>query len=102
MSSSLAFNPVVTTNASGSFNVSSSGFIAGTAYAGVNATGLFAGTYVAAGSAAGPDLLTLKSTGTAPSGTGANVGHLYADYETDDDELFYLSGTGGTATQLTT
>lgn len=33
MSSSLAFNPVVTTNASGSFNVSSSGFIAGTAYA---------------------------------------------------------------------
>lgn len=75
--------------------------IAGTAYAGVNETGLFSGTYVAAATP-GTDQLTLKSTGTAPAGTGANVGHLYADFETDDDELFWLSGAGGTATQLTT
>lgn len=76
--------------------------IAGTAYAGVNVQGLFCGTFVVAGSTAGTDQLTLKSTGTAPTGTGANVGHLYADFENDDDELFWLSGTGGTATQLTT
>jgi hypothetical protein len=76
--------------------------IAGTNYAGVKATGLFVGTYVEAGTAAGTDQVTIKSTGTAPTGTGANVGHLYADFETDDDELFWLSGTVGTATQLTT
>lgn len=76
--------------------------VAGTAEAGVNAQGLFAGTFVVAGTAAGTDQVTLQSTGTAPTGTGANVGHLYADYETDDDELFWLSGTVGTATQLTT
>lgn len=70
--------------------------------ASVQATGLACGTYVAAGTAAGTDQLTLQSTGTAPTGTGANVGHLYADFETDDDELFWLSGTGGTASQLTT
>lgn len=33
MAASLAFDPVVTTTAAGSFNISSSGFIAGTAYA---------------------------------------------------------------------
>jgi len=76
--------------------------IAGSDIAGVKATGLFVGTYVEAGTTAGDNQLTLQSTGTAPTGTGANVGHLYADYETDDDELFWLSGTGGTATQLTT
>lgn len=76
--------------------------IAGTAEAGVNAQGLFAGTFVVASGTAGTDQLTLQSTGTAPVNTGANVGHLYADYETDDDEVFWLSGTGGTATQLTT
>jgi len=76
--------------------------IAGSAIGGVKATGLYVGTYVAAGTTAGDNQLTLQSTGTAPSGTGANVGHIYADYETDDDELFYLSGTGGTASQLTT
>lgn len=75
--------------------------IAGTEYASVRVTGLAAGTYVAAATP-GTDQLTLKATGTAPSGTGANVGHLYADFETDDDELFWLSGTVGTATQLTT
>lgn len=75
--------------------------LAGTEYASVRVTGLAVGTYVAA-MTAGTDQLTLKATGTAPSGTGANVGHLYADFETDDDELFWLSGTGGTATQLTT
>ena len=76
--------------------------IAGTEYASLRVTGLAVGTYVVAGTEAGTDQLTLQSTGTAPSGTGANVGHLYADYESDDDELFWLSGTGGTATQLTT
>ena len=76
--------------------------IAGTEYASLRVTGLAVGTYVVAGTDAGTDQLTLKSTGTAPTGTGANVGHLYADYETDDDELFWLSGTVGTATQLTT
>ena len=75
--------------------------LAGTEYASVRVTGLAAGTYVAAATA-GTDQLTLKSTGTAPASTGADVGHLYADFETDDDELFWLSGTGGTATQLTT
>lgn len=76
--------------------------IAGTAEAGVNAQGLFAGTFVVASGTAGTDQLTLQSTGTAPVNTGANVGHIYCDYETDDDELFFLSGTVGTATQLTT
>jgi hypothetical protein len=76
--------------------------LSGTQYASLQVTGLAVGTYVVAGSAAGTDQLTLKSTGTAPSGTGANVGHLFADFETDDDELFWLSGTNGTATQLTT
>ncbi|MBC8869202.1 MAG: DUF2190 family protein [Planctomycetes bacterium] len=76
--------------------------IAGTEYASLRVTGLAVGTYVVASGTAGTDQLTLKSTGTAPAGTGANVGHLYADYETDDDELFWLSGTVGTATQLTT
>ena len=75
--------------------------IAGTNYAGVKVTGLHSGTYVEAGTA-GTDQVTIKSTGTAPASTGANVGHLYADFETDDDELFWLSGTIGTATQLTT
>lgn len=75
--------------------------LAGTEYASLRATGLAVGTYVEAATA-GTDQVTIKSTGTAPSGTGANVGHLYADYETDDDELFWLSGTVGTATQLTT
>lgn len=75
--------------------------LAGTEYASVRVTGLAVGTYVVAATA-GTDQLTLKSTGTAPASTGANVGHLYADFETDDDELFWLSGTGGTATQLTT
>ena|SRR3990167_5607184 len=75
--------------------------LAGTEYASVRVTGLASGTYVAA-STAGTDQVTIKATGTAPSGTGANVGHLYADFETDDDELFWLSGTVGTATQLTT
>lgn len=60
------------------------------------------GTTVAPGSTVGTDYLTMKATGTAPTGTGANAGHLYADFETDDDELFWLSGTVGTATQLTT
>ena len=76
--------------------------IAGAAIGGVKATGLYVGTYVVAGTTAGDNQLTLQSTGTAPSGTGANVGHLFADYETDDDELFWLSGTGGTSSQLTT
>ena len=75
--------------------------IAGTEYASLRTTGLACGAYVAAATP-GTDQLTLKSTGTAPVGTGANVGHLYADFEDDDDELFWLSGTGGTATQLTT
>ncbi len=75
--------------------------LGGTEYASVRVTGLAVGSYVAAATP-GTDQLTLKSTGTAPSSTGANVGHLYADYETDDDELFWLSGTVGTATQLTT
>lgn len=75
--------------------------IAGTEYASVRVTGLAVGSYVAAGTA-GTDQVTIKSTGTAPASTGANVGHLFADFETDDDELFWLSGTGGTATQLTT
>lgn len=75
--------------------------LAGTEYASVRVTGLAIGTYVVAATA-GTDQLTLKSTGTAPASTGANVGHLYADFETDDDELFWLSGTNGTATQLTT
>jgi hypothetical protein len=69
---------------------------------GVKTTGIYVGTYVAAGTTPGTNQITLQSTGTAPVGTGANVGHLYADYETDDDELFWLSGTVGTATQLTT
>ncbi len=60
------------------------------------------GAQVAPGTTVGDNYLTMKSNGTAPTGTGANVGHLYADFETDDDELFWLSGTGGTATQLTT
>lgn len=77
-------------------------FYATTEIASVQATGLAIGAYVVAGTDAGTDQLTMKSTGTAPTGTGANVGHLYCDYETDDDELFFLSGTGGTATQLTT
>lgn len=75
--------------------------IGGTEYASLRTTGLSIGTYVAPATA-GTDHLTIKSTGTAPAGTGANVGHIYCDYETDDDELFYLSGNGGTATQLTT
>ena len=75
--------------------------IAGTEYASLRVTGLAVGTYVVAATA-GTDQLTIKSTGTAPSGTGANVGHLYADFETDDDELFWLSGAVGTSTQLTT
>jgi hypothetical protein len=75
--------------------------IAGTEYASLRVTGLAVGTYVAAGTP-GTDQVTIKSTGTAPAGTGANVGHLFADFETDDDELFWLSGTVGTATQLTT
>lgn len=75
--------------------------LAGTEYASVRVTGLAVGSYVAAATA-GTDQVTIKSTGTAPVGTGANVGHLYADFETDDDELFWLSGTNGTATQLTT
>ena len=70
--------------------------------ASVQVTGLAVGAYVVAGSTAGDNQLTLQSTGTAPTGTGADVGHLYADFETDDDELFWLSGTVGTATQLTT
>lgn len=75
--------------------------LAGTEYASVRVTGLASGAYVAAATP-GTDQLTMKSTGTAPASTGANVGHLYADFETDDDELFWLSGTNGTATQLTT
>lgn len=75
--------------------------IAGTEYASLRVTGVAVGTYVAAATA-GTDQVTIKSTGTAPAGAGANVGHLYADFETDDDELFWLSGTVGTATQLTT
>lgn len=75
--------------------------LAGTEYASLRVTGLAVGTYVQAATA-GTDQLTLRSTGTAPASTGANVGHLYADFETDDDELFWLSGTVGTATQLTT
>lgn len=75
--------------------------IGGTEYASLRTTGLAVGTYVAA-STPGTDQVTIKSTGTAPSGAGANVGHIYCDFETDDDELFYLSGTVGTATQLTT
>ena len=77
-------------------------FYASTEIASVQVTGLAIGTYVVAGTTAGTGQLTLQSTATAPTGTGANVGHLYADYEGDDDELFWLSGTGGTATQLTT
>lgn len=76
--------------------------ISGSEIATVRASGVAVGTFVEAGTTAGDNQLTLQSTGTAPSGTGANVGHLYADYETDDDELFWLSGTGGTASQLTT
>lgn len=76
--------------------------LGGTEYASVRVTGLAVGTYVVASGTAGTDQLTLKSTGTAPAGTGANVGHLFADFETDDDELFWLSGTNGTSTQLTT
>jgi hypothetical protein len=53
-------------------------------------------------STTGNNFLSIASTGIKPSGTAANAGHLYADFETDDDELFWLSGTGGTATQLTT
>ncbi len=72
----------------------------------VNITGgisvLQLGTTVQPGSTVGTDYLSMKSTGTAPTGTGANAGHLYADFETDDDELFFLTGTGGTANQLTT
>jgi hypothetical protein len=75
--------------------------IAGTNYASVVATGVAVGTYVAAGTA-GTDQVTIKATGTAPASTGANVGHLFADFETDDEELFWLSGTVGTSTQLTT
>lgn len=75
--------------------------LSGTEYASVQVTGLAVGTYVVAGTA-GTDQLTIKSTGTAPASTGANVGHLFADFETDDDELFWLSGAGGTSTQLTT
>ncbi|HUS40524.1 MAG TPA: hypothetical protein VMX74_13810 [Pirellulales bacterium] len=77
-------------------------YYASTEIASVQVTGLAIGTYVVAGTTAGTDQLTLRSTGTAPTGTGANAGHLFADYEADDDELFWLSGTGGTATQLTT
>ena len=54
------------------------------------------------GTTVGTDWIGIKSTGTAPTGTNADMGFLYADYETDDDELFWLSGTVGTATQLTT
>lgn len=75
--------------------------LAGTEYASVRVTGLAVGSYVAAATA-GTDQVTIKSTGTAPAGTGADVGHLYADFESDDDELFWLSGTVGTASQLTT
>jgi len=75
--------------------------LAGTEYASVRITGLACGAYVQA-STAGTDQLTLKSTGTAPASTGANVGHLYAVFEDDDDELFWLSRTNGPATQLTT
>jgi hypothetical protein len=75
--------------------------LAATEYASVRVTGLAVGTYVAAATP-GTDQVTIKSTGTAPASTGADVGHLYADFETDDDELFWLSGTVGTATQLTT
>lgn len=60
------------------------------------------GTAVVPGTTVGDNYLSMKSTGTAPVGTGADAGHLYADFETDDDELFWLSGTNGTATQLTT
>jgi hypothetical protein len=69
---------------------------------GVKSTGIYVGAYVSAGVEPGTNQITLQSTGTAPTGTGANVGHIYVDYETDDDELFFLSGTNGTVTQLTT
>lgn len=75
--------------------------IGGTQYASLRVTGLAVGTYVAAATP-GTDQLTLRSTGTVPASTGANVGHLFADFESDDDELFWLSGTVGTVTQLTT
>jgi hypothetical protein len=76
--------------------------VGSTAVANVSVIGMNVGTAVQAGTAVGTDQLSMKSTGTAPTGTGANAGHLYADFETDDDELFWLSGTVGTATQLTT
>ncbi len=54
------------------------------------------------GTTVGTDWISIKSTGTAPTGTNNDQGWLFADFEGDDDELFWLSGTGGTATQLTT
>ena len=60
------------------------------------------GTEIVPGTTTGNNYLSINSIGTPPVGTGADCGHLYADFETDDDELFWLSGTGGTASQVTT
>ena len=59
------------------------------------------GTEIVPGTTTGNNYLSINSIGTPPAGTGADCGHLYADFETDDDELFFLTG-GGTASQVTT
>ena len=59
------------------------------------------GTEIIPGTTTGNNYLSIGSVGTAPSGTGADCGHLYADFVGDDDELHWLSGTNGTSTQIT-
>ena len=60
------------------------------------------GTEIVPGTTVGTNYLSISSIGVAPSGTGADAGHLFANFEDDNDELFWLSGALGQVDQLTT